>query len=116
MNFRNVKNSPAILAGVTGLVFALVYVGLEFLHEMPKGISIYGDANTITVWHFPLIWLLAGILFYCVFYAVETIRGSKVKERAITFSLSVALAALLALFWLVPMLAGLLQCFGGSGC
>jgi hypothetical protein len=116
MNLRNIKNSTVILAGTTGLVFALVYVGLEFLHEMPKGISIYGDANTITVWHFPLIWLLAGILFYCVFYVVGTFRGGKVKERAITFSLSVAVAALLALFWLLPMLAGLLQCFGRSGC
>ena len=116
MNIRNAKNSTAIMAGITGLLFALVYVGLEFLHEMPKGISIYGDANTITVWHFPLIWLLAGILFYCVFYAVGIIRGGKVKERAITFSFSVAAAALLALFWLVPMLAGLLKCFGGSGC
>ena len=49
MNIRNAKNSTAIIAGITGLLFALVYVGLEFLHEMPKGISIYGDANTITV-------------------------------------------------------------------
>jgi len=116
MNIRNAKNSTAILAGISGLVFALVYVGLEFLHEMPKGISIYGDANTITVWHFPLIWLLAGILFYCVFYAVGTIRGGKVKERAITFSLSVAVAAILTLFWLIPMVAGLVQCFGRSSC
>ena len=116
MNIRNAKNSTAIMAGITGLLFALVYVGLEFLREMPKGISIYGDANTITVWHFPLIWLLAWILFYCVFYTVGTIRVGKVKERAITFSFSIAVAALLALFWLVPMLVGLLQCFGGSGC
>ena len=116
MNIRNAKNSPAILAGISGLVFALIYVGLEFLHEMPKGISIYGEANTITVWHFPLIWLLAGILFYCLYYAVRTIRGGKVRERAISFSFSVAVAVLLAIFWLFPMLAGLLQCFGASGC
>ena len=116
MNIRNAKNSTGIMAGLAGLLFALVYVGLEFLHEIPEGISIYGDANTITVWHFPLIWLLAGILFYCVFYAVGTIRGGKVKERAITFSFSVAVAVLLALFWLLPMLAGLLQCFSESGC
>ena len=116
MNILNAKNSTAIMAGITGLLFALIYVGLEFLHEMPKGISIYGDANTITVWHFPLIWLLAGILFYCVFYAVGIVRGGKVKERRVTFSISVAVAALLALFWLYPMLAQLLQCFGGSGC
>ena len=107
MNIRNAKNSTGIKAGISGLLFALVYVELEFLHEIPQGISIYGDANTITVWHFPLIWLLAGILFYCVFYAVGTIRGGKLKERAITFSFSVAVAALLALFWLLPMLAGL---------
>ena len=116
MNIRNAKNSTAIMAGITGLLFALVYVGLEFLHEMPKGISIYGDANTITVWHFPLIWLLAGILFYCVFYAVGIIRGGEVKERAIAFSLSAAVAVLLALFWLFPMLASLIGCFGESGC
>jgi hypothetical protein len=116
MNIRNAKNSTGIMAGITGLVFALVYVGLEFLHEMPKGISIYGEANTITVWHFPLIWLLAGILFYCVFYAVRTVRSGDVKERAMPFSLSVAVAAILALFWLYPMLAQLMQCFGGSGC
>ena len=104
------------MAGITGLLFALLYVGLEFLHEIPEGISIYGDANTITVWHFPLIWLLAGILFYCVFYAVGTVRAGKVKERKVTFSISVFVAALLALFWLYPMLASLIQCFGGSGC
>ena len=104
------------MAGITGLLFALVYVGLEFSHEVPEGISIYGDANTISVWHFPLIWLLAGILFYCVFYAVGTMRGGKIRERAIAFSFSVAVAAILGLFWLYPMLAGLIQCFGGSGC
>ena len=116
MKIINAKHSTAIIAGITGLFFALLYVGLEFLNEMPKGISIYGDANTITVWHFPLIWLLAGIFFYCVFYAVGTVRGGKVKERAVKFSFSVAVATLLALFWLYPMLAGLMGCFGGSGC
>jgi len=116
MNIRNAKNSAAIMAGITGLLFALVYVGLEFLHETPKGISIYGDANTITVWHFPLIWLLAGILSYCVLFAVGTVRGGKVKERRIAFGFSVAVAAILALFWLYPMLATLVQCFSGSSC
>jgi len=116
MNIRNVKNSTGIKAGISGLLFALVYVGLEFLHELPQGISIYGDANTITVWHFPLIWLLAGILFYCVFYAVGIVRTGKVKERAIPFGFSIAVAALLALVWLLPMLAQLIQCFGASGC
>ena len=113
---RNAKDSTGIMAGITGLLFALVYVGLEFLHEIPQRISIYGEANTVTVWHFPLIWLLAGILFYCVFHAAGILRGGKVKERAITFSFSVAVAALLALFWLLPMLAELLRCFGRSGC
>ena len=113
---KNAKNSTGIKAGISGLLFALVYVGLEFLHEMPQGISIYGEANTITVWHFPLIWLIAGILFYCVFYAVGIVRTGKVKERKVTFSISVAVAAILALFWLFPMLTQLIQCFGASGC
>ena len=110
MNYKNAKNSIGIKAGITGLLFALVYVGLEILNENPEA------TNSISVWHFPLIWLLAGILFYCVFYAVGTVRGGKIKERAITFSFSVAVAAILGLFWLYPMLASLIQCFGGSGC
>jgi hypothetical protein len=110
MNIKNAKNSRGIIAGVAGLLFALVYVGLEILNENPEA------TQSISVPHFPLIWLLAGILFYSVFYAVETVRNGKVKERAITFSLSVAIAVLLALFWLYPMLAQLMQCFGGSGC
>ena len=116
MNVKNAKNSIGILAGISGLLFALVYVGFEFLHEMPKGISIYGEANTITVWHFPLIWLLAGILFYSVFYAVRTARGGNVRERMVPFIISLAVAVLLGLFWLFPMLAQLIQCFGASGC
>jgi fatty acid desaturase len=116
MNDKNAKPSIGILAGISGFLFAVVYVGLEFMHEMPKGISIYGEANTITVWHFPLIWLLAGILFYSVFYAVRIIRGGKVKERRGAFLLSLAVAALLGLFWLFPMLAQLMKCFGVSGC
>jgi hypothetical protein len=115
MNIRNAKNSTAILAGMTGLLFALVYVGLEFAQGMPERISIYGEANTITVWHFPLIWLLAGILFYCVLYAARTIRAGSVKERVIPFSVSIAVAAVLALYWLLPMLAELLQSFAESG-
>jgi len=110
MNITNAKNSTVIIAGITGLLFALLYVGLEILTENPEA------TNSISIWHFPLIWLFAGIFFYLVFYAVGTVRGGKVKERAITFSFSVAVAILLALFWVYPMLVGLMQCFGGSGC
>ena len=106
----NAKNSTGIMAGITGLVFALLYVGLEILTENPEA------THSISVWHFPLIWLLAGIFFYSVFYAVGTVRAAKIKERAITFSLSVAVAVIIGLFWLYPMLASLIQCFGGSGC
>ena len=110
MNITNPKNSTGIGAGITGLLFALLYVGLEILTENPEA------TNSISVWHFPLIWLLAGIFFYSVFYAVGTVRGGKVKERAMTFSFNVAVAALLALFWVYPMLVGLMQCFGRRGC
>jgi uncharacterized membrane protein YesL len=110
MSYKNAKNSTGIIAGITGLLFALLYVGLEILTENPEA------THSISIWHFPLIWLLAGIFFYLVFYAVGTVRGGKVKERIVTFSFSVAVAALLALFWVYPMLVGLMRCFGGSGC
>jgi hypothetical protein len=110
MNIKSVKNSTGIMAAIAGLLFALVYVGFEILTENPEA------TNSISVWHFPLIWLLAGILFYLVLYATRIVRDGTVKERALTFSISVVGAALLALFWLYPMLAGLMQCFGGSGC
>ena len=98
------------MAGFTGLLFALVYVGFEILTENPQA------TNSISIWHTPLIWLLASILFYCVFYAVGTVRGGRVKERTIPFSLSVVVAVLLALFWGYPMISTLIGCFGGSGC
>ena len=110
MNIINAKNSTGFIAGLTGLLFALAYVGLEILTENPEA------TNSISIWHTPLIWLLASIFFYCVFYAVRIVRGGRIKERAITFSLSVALAVLLALFWLYPMISTLMGCFGGSGC
>jgi len=110
MNYKNAKNSTGIIAGITGLLFALLYAGLETLIENPEA------TQSISVWHLPLIWLLAGIFFYLVFYAVGTVRGGKVKERTVTLSFSVAAAALLALFWVYPMLVGLIGCFGGSGC
>lgn len=115
MNIRNAKNSTGIKAVIAGLLFALVYVGLEFRHGFPERIAFGGDANAISVFHFPVIWLLAGILFYCVFYVVGTIRSGKVKERAITFILSIVVAVLLALYWILPMVGGLLESFGGSG-
>lgn len=98
------------MAGIAGLLFALVYVGLEILNENPLA------TNSISIPHFPLIWLLAGILFYCVLYAVGTARAGKVRERMIRFIISVVVAVLLGLYWLFPMLATLIGCFGGGGC
>jgi len=110
MNIRNTKNSTSIIAGIIGLLFALLYTGLEILTENPEA------THSISIWHTPLIWLLASILLYLVFYAVGTIRAGKLKERKISFSFSVAGAVILALFWLYPMLATLIGCFGGGGC
>jgi len=110
MNYKNAKTSTGIIAGITGLLFALVFVGLEILTENPQA------TNSISIWHTPLIWLLASIFFYLIFYAVGIVRRGKVKERMITFSLCVVAAVILALFWVYPMISGLIQCFGGSGC
>src|SRR5262245_37259916 len=108
MNIKNSKNSKMLIGGIIGLVFALLYTGLEILNENPEA------THSISIWHTPLIWLLASILLYLVLYVIEIARGGKVKERPIAFSFSVAGAILLALFWLYPMLAMLIQCFGGS--
>ena len=110
MNIKTAMRSKGVIAGIAGLLFAIVYVGLEILNENPAA------TQSISIPHFPLIWLLASILFYCVFYAVRTIRAGKVRERAIRFGLSVAGAVLLALFWLFPMLAGLIGCISAGGC
>jgi hypothetical protein len=110
VNFINAKYLTGIIAVIAGLLFALLYTGLEILTENPEA------TQSISIWHTPLIWLLASTLFYLVFYAVGTVRAGKVRQRTITFSVSVAGAVLLALFWLFPMLASLIGCFGGSGC
>jgi hypothetical protein len=107
MATRTANYSEARMAGIAGLLFALVYVGLEFSHGVPNAIRVGGDANSISIWHFPLIWLLAAVLFHCVSYAVRTVRGAKVRERAISFSFSVVAAVLLASYWLLPMVGGL---------
>jgi len=91
-------------------LFALVYVGLEILTENPAA------TNSISIWHTPLIWLLASIFFYLVLYAVGIVRTGKVRERMTAFSLSVVGAVLLALFWGYPMISTLMGCFGGGGC
>ena len=110
MNIVNAKNSTGVIAVIAGLLFALAYTGLEILTENPQA------TQSISIWHTPVIWLLASILIYLVLYAIGTVRAGKVKERAIALGLSVAGAVLLALFWLYPMLAQLIGCFGGSGC
>ena len=108
MNYKNAINSTVLIAGITGLLFALLYVGLEILTENPEA------TNSISVWHTPLIWFLASSFFYVMFYAVGIVRGGRVKERMITFSLCLVAAILLALFWVYPMISGLMQCFRSS--
>ncbi len=85
----------------------LLYMGGEFAHGIPKAIRVGGDANSLSVWHFPVIWLIASILSYCVIYAVGIIRSGKVNKRPIPFGISVVIGLLIALYWLAPMLTGL---------
>jgi hypothetical protein len=110
MNILNARNRTVIMAGIAGLLFALLFTGLEILTENPEA------THSISIWHTPLICLLASTLFFLGLSAVGTVRAGKVKERAIPFSLSVAGAVLLTLFWLFPMCVSLMGCFGGSGC
>jgi uncharacterized membrane protein len=109
MNIRKTKNPTAIMAGITGLLFTIVYGVIELSSSFPTKISFTGEANSLSVFHYPVIWILAGILFYCVFRAVGIIRTGKIKERVRTFSICAVVAALLTLYWLLPMLVWLYE-------
>jgi hypothetical protein len=110
MCIKNLKTSTKLIAVSAGLLFALQFIGLEILNENPAA------THSISIWHAPLLWLLAPALIYLALYAVGIARIGKIRERRIAFVLGVAGAAFLTLFWLFPMPAGLIQCFGGSGC
>jgi plastocyanin len=107
MNIRNVNNSTVAMAGIAGLLFTLVYGGFEFSQGIPERIAIGGDTNAISVFHFPLIWLVSGVMLYSAFYAIGAMRGRKVKEGPIAFGLSIAVAVLIAWYWALPMLSRL---------
>ena len=104
------RNSNGILAVLGGFLFASVFMGLEKLAENPAA------THSISIFHFPLIWLMAGLLLYTVLAAVGIARAGEVKTRLAAFSLNVIGSALIALFWLFPMVSSLIGCFGGSGC
>ncbi len=108
---RIAANKPGMISAVIGgLVFALLYTGPEISTENRDA------THSISVLRTPLIWFLASTLFYLVLHAAANVRTGKVKERPIAFGFRIAGAVLLTLFWLHPMLAGLLGCFGGGGC
>jgi hypothetical protein len=98
-----------IAAVLAGLLFALLFTGLEILSEDPQA------THSISPFHTPLIWLLASTFFYLVLHAVSAVRNGRVRERPIRFGLSVAGALVIGLFWLLPMLSGLMRCLG-TGC
>ena len=109
MNILHARTSRGPIAAIAGLVFALLFTGLEMLSEDP------GATQSISIWHTPLLWLLASTLIYLVLYAGGTLRAGRVRERKVTFGPSVAAAVLLALYWLFPMLAGMIRGLSGNG-
>jgi plastocyanin len=98
-----------IIAGVA-LLLTVVYGAFEFSHfGVPERVAIGGDSNAISIFHFPLIWLLSGIMLYGAFHAGRAIRSHTVSERPIAFGASLAVAVVLALFWASPMVVRLTE-------
>jgi plastocyanin len=107
MSTSSRKSSVALQAALAGLAFTTIYGGFEFSGGLPEGIAIDGDTNKISVFHFPLIWLLSGMMFYGAFHALGAMRVGTARKRPAAFGASVALALVIAWFWAAPLIGRL---------
>lgn len=102
------NRSTAIKALATGLAFTVIYAGFEFRHfGVPDKVSLGGSTDTLSVFHYPLIWLLLSVMFFGAFYAVGAVRGHRVRGHRIAFGLSVLVTALILVFYAVPLVGRL---------
>jgi plastocyanin len=103
--------STSIAAAVAGLISTVIYAGFEFHHfGVPDRVSLSGSTDTISVFHYPLIWFLLSVMFFGAFYAIGTVRGHRVRSgrgRRLTFGLSVVMSVLILIFYAVPLVSRL---------
>ena len=103
MKTRIPKHLTSVRAVGIGLLLTLVYGAFEFAHfGIPKRIAIGGDTNAISVFHFPLIWLLSTSMLYGFLQAGDLIRNGRVN-RPVVFALSIVGSVALSLLWAVPL-------------
>jgi plastocyanin len=82
---------------------------LSFRTDSQKASRSVETRIKISVFHFPLIWLLSGVMFYGAFHAVRAVRNGTVRKRPAAFGSSVAVALLIAWFWALPLVGRLTQ-------
>jgi plastocyanin len=100
---QRVNRGARTIAGVAALL-TVVYGAFEFAHfGIPERVAVGGDSNAISIFHFPLIWLLTGIMLYGAFHAVRGMRSHTVRQRPVAFGVSLVVAVILASFWAWPM-------------
>jgi len=98
------RHLTSVRAVGIGLLLTVVYGAFEFAHfGIPERIAIGGDTNAISVFHFPLIWLLSASMLYGLLRAVDLIRNGRVKDRPVVFALSIVGSVSLSLLWAVPL-------------
>ncbi len=97
------RDLTSVRAVGIGLLLTVVYGAFEFVHfGIPERIAIGGDTNAISVFHFPLIWLLSASMLYGLLHAVDLVRNGRVKDRPVVFALSIVGSVSLSLLWAVP--------------
>jgi len=106
--WAEMKRSRTIRALATGLVCTVVYGGFEFHHfGVPDKLSLFGSTDTLSVFHYPLIWLLLSVMFFGAFYAMDAVRGHRVRGHRVAFCLSVLGTLLILVFYARPLVGKL---------
>lgn len=102
------KKSTAIKAVAAGLVVTVVYGGFEFHHfGLPDKVSLGGSRDTLSVFHYPLIWILLSVMFFGAFYAIGAVRGHSVRGHRVAFVLSGVVSVLILVFYAAPLVGRL---------
>lgn len=106
------RKSTAIWALAAGLVYTVAYGAFEIHHfGVPTRLSLFGATDTLSVFHYPLIWLLSSVMFFGVLHVVRAVRGRSVRGHRAAYGLSVVLGVVVSVsvlvFYTVPQIGSL---------
>lgn len=95
-------------AMATGLIATVVYGGFETYHfGVPDKLSIAGTTDSLSVFHYPLIWLLLSVMFFGAFYAIGVVRSHRLRGHRVRLSLGAVGSVLILVFYAVPLVGRL---------